>query len=35
MKDTVWLVLVLFVGLGYRMEQRGYGRMSAEVSGGL
>jgi hypothetical protein len=35
MKGAVWLVLMLFVGLGYRMEQRSYGRVSAEVSGGL
>ena len=27
MKGAVWLVLVLFVGLGYRMEQRSYGRV--------
>jgi hypothetical protein len=26
MKGAVWLVLLLFVGLGYRMEQRNYGR---------
>jgi hypothetical protein len=28
MKGTVWFALVLFVGLGYRMEQRSYGRVS-------
>ena len=28
MKGAVWLVLLLFVGLGYRMEQRSYGRVS-------
>jgi hypothetical protein len=26
MKGAVWLVLMLFVGLGYQMEQRSYGR---------
>jgi hypothetical protein len=35
LKGAVWLVLMLFVGLGYRMEQRSYGRVSAEVSRGL
>ncbi len=35
MKGAVWLVLLLFVGLGYQMEQRSYGRVSVEVSGGL
>ena len=35
MKGAVWLVLLLFVGLGYRMEQRGYGRVSAGVAGVL
>ena len=35
MKGAVWLVLLLFVGLGYRMEQRSYGRVSTEVSGRL
>ena len=35
MKGAVWLVLMLFVGLGYRMEQRSYGLVSDEVSGGL
>jgi subtilase family serine protease len=35
MKGAVWLVLLLFVGLGYRMEQRSYGRVSDEVSGRL
>ena len=28
MKGAVWLVLLLFVGLGYRMEGRSYGRAS-------
>ena len=32
MKGAVWLVLLLFVGLGYRMEQRSYGMVSDEVS---
>jgi len=27
MKGAVWLVLVLFVGLGYRIEKRSYGRV--------
>jgi len=29
MKGAVWLVLVLFVGLGYFMEQMSYGRVRA------
>jgi hypothetical protein len=33
MKGAVWLVLLSFVCLGYRMEQRSYGVVSAEVSG--
>ncbi len=35
MKGAVWLVLVLFVGLGYRMEKRSYGRVSGGYAGGL
>ena len=35
MKGAVWLVLMFFVGLGYRMEQRSYGLVSDGVSGGL
>ena len=27
MKGAVWLVPMLFVGLGYRIEQRSYGRV--------
>jgi hypothetical protein len=33
MKGAVWLVLVLFVGLGYRVEQRSYRRV--RMSGGM
>jgi hypothetical protein len=35
MKGAVWLVLMLFVCAGYRMEQRNYGRVSAGVAGRL
>ena len=35
MKGAVWLVLVLFVGLGYRIEKRSYGRVSGGYAGGL
>ena len=31
MKGAVWLVLLLFVGLGYRMEQRSYGRVGVSL----
>ena len=31
MKGAVWLVLLLFVGLGYRMEQRNYGRVGVSL----
>ena len=35
MKGAVWLALLLFVGVGYRMEQMSYGRVSAGYAGGL
>ena len=35
MKGAVWVVLLLFVGLGYRMEQRSYGGVSAGYTGSL
>ncbi|RJS70085.1 hypothetical protein CW696_06295, partial [ANME-2 cluster archaeon] len=35
MKGAVWLVLVLFVGLGYRMEKRSYVRVSGGYAGGF
>ena len=35
MKGAVWLVLLLFVYTGYRMEQRNYGRVSAGYVEGL
>ncbi|PXF62209.1 MAG: hypothetical protein C4B59_00945 [Candidatus Methanogaster sp.] len=33
MKGAVWLVLLFFVGLGYQMEQRSWGRVSAGYTG--
>jgi hypothetical protein len=35
MKGAVWLVLMLFVCTGYRMEQRNYGRVRPGHAGGL
>ena len=35
MKGAVWLVLLLFVYTGYRMEQRSYGRVSVGYIDGL
>ena len=35
MKGAVWLTLLLFVFLGYFMEQRSYGRVSAGYAGAL
>jgi hypothetical protein len=35
MKGAVWLVLVLFVCAGYRMEERSYGRVRVAYAVGV